>query len=79
MSDDKIDRYLVWWVSKFTMERKRMGGPLLPRRELRVAKCDCCGRTHETEAKLFAVSYCEDCADTDARWIIDDFSGTSML
>lgn len=79
MVEDIGPDYMTWWLSKFAMERKRFVGPLLPRRELRVTKCDCCGRMHETEAKLFTVSYCEDCEEADARWFMDDYSGSPLL
>jgi hypothetical protein len=79
MVKDNGPDYMTWWLSKFTIDRKRFVGPLPRRRELRVAKCDCCGRMHETEAKLFTESFCEDCVDADARWTANYYEASPFM
>jgi hypothetical protein len=34
---------------------------------------------HETEAKLFTESFCEECADVDARWVANSYELSPLL
>lgn len=63
-----MGEYAIWWLSKFSVDRKKLGGPLLPHRSPYITKCECCGRPCETALNLNKETYCSSCYSTEVKW-----------